>query len=338
MARILKTVKKRWYVVLLVVIAVGFFFFQRSAVTSQTKKEKTYIVKRQTLKETLSLAGEIDAEEKAVLKFQTSGMISWVGVKEGDRVKKYQGIASLDQRELEKNLKKYLYTFVNERMDIDQQRDDYKDKAITDAMQRVVNEAQNDLDSAIVDVELKDIALKYAYLYTPIEGIVTKVDTPYAGVNITPATAEFEVVNPKTVYFSAKADQTEVINFKAGVTGEIVLDSYPEKTLVSKISFISFKPVTGETGTVYELRMKIDEPNDDYVYKLGMTGDASFTIKEKGGVLVIPSSFVKSDNGQKYVLKDENGRKLKTIINVGEEIDGDMEITSGLAEGDKIYD
>ena len=41
-------------------------------------------VERKNLTEKLTVSGEVNAEEKASLKFQTSGLLSWVGVKEGD--------------------------------------------------------------------------------------------------------------------------------------------------------------------------------------------------------------------------------------------------------------
>ena len=82
----------------------GFFIFQRiSNEQPVVKGEKSYLVKKQIIKEILSLSGNIDADEKITLRFQSSGMLTWVGVKEGDYVKKYQGVASLDQKELQKN-------------------------------------------------------------------------------------------------------------------------------------------------------------------------------------------------------------------------------------------
>src|SRR3990167_2084606 len=61
----------------------------------KNKPKETYTVKRQALKETATFSGEVDADEKVKLKFQTAGRLAWVGVKEGDIVKPYQGIASL---------------------------------------------------------------------------------------------------------------------------------------------------------------------------------------------------------------------------------------------------
>ncbi len=333
--------------IIIILVLSGLFFLKvNSSPTNgkNGKKQTSHLVKRQNLKDTLSLSGSIDAEEKVTLRFQSSGRVSWVGVKEGDYVKKYQSIASLDQRELKKTLEKYLNSYINERYDFEQTHDDYwqKQYALSDGLkreaERIIKKSQSDLNNTVLDVELKNLSLEYASLWTPIEGIVTKVGSPFAGVNTTPTQAEFEIINPKTVFFSATADQNDVVKLKEGKRGKIILDAYPDKTLSGKIKKISFVPKEGETGTVYEVKIILNGTNDSYQYRFGMTGDASFTLKEKEDVLSIPSNYIRTEKGKKYVMKKKNGGRTKVYVTTGEEIDTFIEITSGLSPGDTIYD
>src|SRR3989344_8887947 len=197
----IKFIKKRWYLILIILAIAIFIFFQNKQASSSQDQPDTYRVKKETLEETLSLSGEIDAEEKIALKFQTSGRLAWVGVKEGDAVKKYQTIAALDQRDLKNRLQKYLNTFVSQRLSFEQTKDDYWNKQydlselIRKSAQRTLEDSQYDLNNSVLDVELQNLSLEYANLWTPIEGVVTKVSTPFSGVNITPSGAEFEVIN-----------------------------------------------------------------------------------------------------------------------------------------------
>ncbi|MBI4008817.1 efflux RND transporter periplasmic adaptor subunit [Candidatus Roizmanbacteria bacterium] len=337
-------VKKRWYIIVILVIGLIFFRYQRISSEKKEKEKNTYKVKRQTIKDELSLSGQIDAEEKITLRFQSSGKLSWVGVKEGDYVKKYQSIASLDQREVQQNLKKYLNTFVKERLDYDQEVEDtnikYTGGLTEDARRaaiRVLDQAQYDLNNAVVDVELKKLAIEYSTIFSPIEGLVVRVGSPYAGVNITPSQAEIEIVNPKTVYFSATADQTDVIKLKQGLTGDIVLDSYPDENLKGKISLISFLPKEGETGTVYKVKLSLNDSDGDYKYRFGMTGDVSFLLKERRNVLTVPTSYIKTLKNKKYVWKLIDGKRVRTFVTADEEIDGTTLVKSGLQEGDVIW-
>jgi len=329
----------RKIVILAVFLIIGFLVYRNF--TSRNKNGKTEYVRvtRGNLEDIMTISGEIDAEEHVNLRFQTAGRISWIGVKEGDLVKKYQTIASLDQKELQKNLQKELNDFMKYKYDYEQTTDTYKDQVITDTIKRIKEKAGFDLNSSVLDVELKDISLKYANLISPIEGLVVRVDSPYAGVNISlPTQAEFEIVNPKTVYFSALADQTEVIKLQEDMLGELSLDSYPDNPLKGSIKNIAFTPKTGESGTVYKIKFIFDDNNDIYKYKLGMTGDLSFVTNKKENVLYLPIKFIKNEKDKKYVNLWKNKEKEKIYIETGLETDNLIEITKGLSENDTIVD
>ncbi|MDO8610841.1 MAG: efflux RND transporter periplasmic adaptor subunit [bacterium] len=339
--------KKRWYVILIIVLVIGFIVYQQtqSATKTKTSKQTLFTVKRGDLNESLSLSGSVDADEHVILRFQTSGRLAWVGVKEGDIVKKYQSLASLDQRDVKNRLQKYLNTFTKSRLSFDQTKEDKEiskigglsEDARRDAL-RVLDESQYDLNNSVLDVELQTLSLEYANLFTPIEGLIVRVDAPFSGLNISPAQAEFEIINPKTIFFSATADQSDVIKLQQGLTGNIVLDSFPDLTINATIKNISFIPKTGETGTVYEVKMLMNSENEEYKYRFGMTGDANFIVNQKSNVLYVPSNYIKDDKEKKYVMKKEGDKKVKTYVHVGNEIDSNTIITSGLNEGDSIYD
>jgi len=311
-------------------------------------KSTTYTVKRDTIKETLTISGELDAEEKITLRFQSSGLISWIGVKQGDVVKKGQLIASLDQNEQKKNLEKYLNTYLDTRWDYDQTKDEYRQPAQNywglswdqrNDVDRALQQAQFDLNNAVLDVELKNILLKYTNLISPIDGIVTKVAASVAGVYVTATQAEFEVINPDSLYFSLLPDQTEVTKLSASMSAEIVFDSYPDEKITGSVRNIAFVPKSGETNTVYEV--KVQYPLNDGLrtkYRIGMTGDAMFTILEKPDVLTVPLTCIKTEKDKKYVMKKSGTKKEKVYVDIGIESDQMVEITSGLFEGDVVYD
>jgi macrolide-specific efflux system membrane fusion protein len=128
-----------------------------------------------------------------------------------------------------------------------------------------------------------------------------------------------------------------VTKFRVGQEGTVVLDSFPDKAIDGKVTMIGFTPKTGETGTVYELRIAFVVDNSDYSIRMGMTGDVNFVFKEVKGVIAIPSSYIKTDKNEKYVWKMAGKNKEKTIVTTGETIDGNTEIVSGLNEKDVIY-
>lgn len=343
--------KLKAILILLIILSAGFLLYQ-NYVRSTVKKTETAKVKRGDLEEKLTISGTIDADEKATLRFQTSGRLAWVGVKEGDYVKKYQAIASLDQREVKKDLEKDLQDYLTQRWNFDQQREDYNIKTqspndaghLTVAQRRIMEKAQFTMNKSVLDVEIQNLSVEFSNLFTPIEGIVTKLNAAFAGMNVTPATSEFEVINPDSIFLSISAEQGDVVKLREGETGDLVLDSYPDKTLSGEINQISFTPKAGETGTVYAVKFKFNDNNSGYKYRVGMTGDVSFVTEKKGNVLYLPLKFVKSENGlpagkagKKYITVKTGEKMEKRYVTTGMETDSDIEITSGVQVGETVY-
>lgn len=308
-------------------------------------REELYQVTYKPARQTLLLSGKIQADEKATLRFQAAGRLSWIGVKVGDRVEKFQSLASLDTRDVKKTLQKKLNLYMSERWDFEQSQDDYDINGaqlsrvtLTDEEKRVLEKAQFGLDNTVLDVELADLAREYSLLFTPIAGLVTRVDAPYAGMNITPATAEIEIINPQSIYFSVTADQSEVVNLKISQPADMILDSFPDTTISGTIKDIGFTPISGETGTVYEVKVSLPQDATMQLYRMDMTGDAQFVIKENPSVLLVPLSVINSQDGEKFVYINSENKKVKKIIRTGIEYDDMVEVTAGLVDGDLVYD
>ena len=338
--------KKRYKLIISLAVIAGLiiFFTNRSNAQRKNEKEQTAKVKSGKLEEILTISGTIDAEEKTTLRFQTSGRLVWVGVKEGDYVKKYQGIASLDKREVEKNLKKKLLAYMNERWDFEQLHYDNlvlgrpisKVGELTIEERTILEQAQFDLESSVLDLEIQTLAAEYANLWTPIAGIVTKVAAPFAGMNITPATAEFEIINPATVYFSATADETEVTRLQESLTGTLILDAFPDNELTGVIDKISFVPKAGETGTVYEVKFKFENRLGSDNYRIGMAGDVDFVTGSINKAVYIPTKFIQEEKGKTYVFVKRQTKNEKVQVKTAEEINGDTVILTGLKVNETV--
>lgn len=313
----------------------------KSTLAGPLVKYETAKVKKQDIFKTVSASGEVRAENQVSLKFQTSGQLAWVGVKEQDQVKKWQAIASLDRRELEKDLKKKLLAYMNERWDFEQTQEDYniegrpieKVGVLTEAERRILQKAQFDLDSTVLDVEIKDLAYKLATIVTPIEGIVTDIDVPIAGVNITPATATFVIADPSQMKFVANVDETDIGQVCLGQKVKIALDAYPVDEFEGTVKKIAFSSTaTRGGGTAFEVEISLPE-NNQKKFKVGMNGDAEIILAEKEGVLTVPLEALKTREGKTYVQVVE-GRSIKEVeVQRGLESETNVEITEGLWQG-----
>lgn len=330
-------VKRRWFLVVLAggaAVFVGWFFLLRGATV------KSHLVKKQDLTETLTLSGEIEATEKSTMVFQTAGKLAFVKVKEGDEVKKGQLLAGLDTGDLaaaeRSAFYKYLAADVHAKYIEDTVKDHDKDESYLQRDSRVG--AQTDRDIKYDTWLTAQRALRYATLYSPIKGIVYSISPTQPGEFITTTNlAEYKIVNPETIYFSATADQTEVGELTMGQTAKVTLDAFIDSPFEATVEKVAFAPKEDETGTVYEVRLMLTR--DKAIQpRLGMTGDVNFILAKHQRVIAIPTRYLKTNNGDKTVLKLVNGRKQQVGVEAGKAIDGQTIILSGLSEGETIYD
>jgi HlyD family secretion protein len=345
MIKIPDWVKRRWkrLTILLVIILLLSLGVRAGLAKKPNKNITTAQVNKQDLAELVSASGKVKTDQQVTLKFQTSGYLNWIGVKKGDYVETGQAIASLDQRLLEKSLKQELLDYENERFDMDEERKDnnvtsnkFDDFYMTDAVKYDLKRSQNTLDRTVLDVEIASIALKYATLTTPISGMITEIGTPYAGINITPATAEITITNPTQLVFSANIDEVDIGRIRAGQTGKIVLDAYSEEVLELPVADIEFTPtLTSGGGTAYAVKFVLPE-TDNQKFRLGMNGDVDISVQKKNQALTVPVESIREEGEAVFVWLDENKEYRKTEVKTGIATDGEIEITDGLNEGDSI--
>lgn len=325
------TMKKRIVTSILIILVVvaGYLKFR-----PRSLKEKYALapVTREDIRQTVTASGKIKSAVQVDLKFQTSGLLAWVGVKEGDSVKKWQAVAGLDRRVLQKDLQKYLLDFSKERADFDEDiKITYRDRALTDTISRILQKNQFDLDKAVLDVEIQDIALKLATLVSPINGIITKAEPPVAGVNVTPTTAVFTVADPARLLFEAEIDEADIGEIEIGQPAELFLDAFPDEPISLSVSRIDFNATVDSSGaTVYQTEFTLENTAK---LRLGLNGEITVTTAWKNRVLTVPFSSVDSNN-QVRVVRD--GRIESVTVETGAASDERLEIISGLNEGELV--
>lgn len=334
--------------VILLISGVGVFRVKaknnsEAEIKFDAKKEITIKPERKDIKEEITLTGSIDALEKTSLRFQTSGQLAWVGVKVGDNVRKYQAIAGLNQSKLKKQLQYDFNTYRSALATFDDTQDTYKDEKdnliLTDDMKRILVRSQNTLDNSVIAYELQELTLRYSTLITPISGVITDIDQPSSGINVTPATATFYIINPESIYFKAQIDQEDVVKIKVGDITTIILDSFPDQEFESEITHINFTPVSGQSSTLYEVHFKLPvEDNEDLKYRIGMDGDAIISLREIIDSLIIPIDATHQEDDKDYVLVKEGDNKvlIKKYVKLGIETDDNIEVLEGLSENDQV--
>ncbi len=316
-------------------IGLGVYFYTHKAKPEYTE----YQVKSDSIKDTLELSGKVTAEGMAVLRFPTGGLVTYLGAKEGDSVKKWQTLATIDNRQLQKTLEQKLNLYKSQLNTFDDTKDLYKNDIesgeIDDTLRRILDRNQFSLENSVKDVEYLDLSIKLTRLSTPISGILVKSPIKTSGVNVL-ATDTWIVVDPTSLYFSADLDETELKRVSVGLPVEIKLDAYPDRTITSAVSSIAYTPKETTSGTVYEIKLGIPS-NELSDLRLGLNGSATVILKEKSGVLTLPSSAITFEGTKSNVYVKSGDDYVLRELELGIENDGFVEIIKGLTQDEKVY-
>lgn len=305
---------------------------------------RQYSVEKGPLQVLLSASGTVRAENIADLAFQTGGRLAWVGVKKGDRVKKWQGIASLDQRTVQKNLEKELNDYLKTRWDFQGNRETYNvttdnlDRyTLTPAVRRLLDKSQFDLNNSVLDVELQAVVKEFSSIASPFSGLVTNVSLPNPGINVTGGSVVATVIDPDSMYFEAQIDEVDISKIKIGASVELTLDAYPEEVIDAKIISIDFSPVSlSGGGTGYAVKISLPSQTSDFKFKLGLNGNADIIMVKLDEALILPPAAVSQKDGQWAVKVRQGKQVVERTIEVGWETENKVEIKSGLTAGDQV--
>jgi HlyD family secretion protein len=330
-------IKDHWKLSLVLLVAAAGFGFWQWQQLQAAKPVLTFQKPTQgNLIQTLEVSGLLDATQKASLRFAAGGKVVYVGAQAGDYVKKGQTLATIDRRELEKRLQQDLNSYMRERWDWDQLQDDTKDRALPQREVRGVDKAQWDLDDTVLDVEIRDIAIRNTVLSSPIAGILVSSPTTVAGVNLAPADT-FDVIDPSSLVFKAAVDEADVGKIKIGQPVKITLDAFPDQTISSAVNKIDVKSSQSNTGTVFVVEIPIPNVTSLEQYRLGMNGDVTIELATRENVMSVPLDAIRQREDKTFVdVRTGPDTYAEREIEVDLETDDAIEVIKGLSKDDEI--
>ena len=150
------------------------------------------------------------------------------------------------------------------------------------------------------------------------------------------------VYNLDDVGVKLSLPEKDIANVAIGQTAKVKVNAL-DKEFTGKVAYISSLPQNDR----YTVRVKIDYTDD---IKFGYSSTASILVANMGNVISIPYDYLNVDENDKYyVLKEEYSKELydavfdgtsdepyRTYVEPGIITSNNVEIKSGLEEGDKI--
>lgn len=325
------------------------------------------VVKRGDLPIEVMETGKVEPREKVEIKSKVAGQVSKVYVDAGDKVKKGQVLLQLDPIDYERQVAKSEadVAAAKNALEFSELSLERRQKGLESR-----GVAQIDVDTAVADVKAKKVALqqaevaynaasdqlRYTRITSPMDGTITERGIQ-PGEVVTPGVqATFEgrslltVSDLSTLIVKADLNQIDVAKVKMGQKVTVTFDALPDHTYeatITKIAPASVAPksssgsTSSATSAVEVFPVEATLTKADTLIKPGMTADVRIHIEKKEHVLALPIEAVVKENGKHFVTKvvpADNGKQKteKVEVKVGARNDRQIEIASGIAEGDKV--
>ena len=176
--------------------------------------------------------------------------------------------------------------------------------------------------------------LAKASLIVPIAGIITDIKKEI-GETVTVGEPVISIISQEPFQIEADIPEADVGKVTYRDPVEITLDAFPDLKFSGKVIDIPPAETIIQGVVYYKVTVGLEELDERI--KSGMTANVDVITESKENVLLIPQRAVLTKNGQKIVRVLE-GEKIKEVkVETGiRGSEGEIEILSGLNEGDKV--
>lgn len=289
----------------------------------------TYVVAHyQTVNDSLVKTGTLLPIREADINAIAGGKLVGVNFKLGSYVSQGQVLAYIDNEALRLNMQQAELERERAAKDVERFTVLVKGNAAT---QMNLDDAKYRLDNANARISLLKRQNVDNSIKAPISGeVVTKIKEQ--GEFVAPGVVLGHIVDNSKVKASVMINELDVYSLKKGAKAKITTDVYPGIVYEGVITFISQK---ADGAHNYQVEVTIDNMGSSKLMA-GTFVQVDFSRMSTRNMLLIPrTAFVDGLSVPKVYIA-QNGKALLRNIVIGKEIGSNVEVLSGLQEGDKV--
>jgi HlyD family secretion protein len=264
-------------------------------------------------------SAKINSSDEAALAYvrtasifsEASGTVKTMKFKDGDTIKQGELIATLFNDDMQKNI-------ISKQSAIESQK-----IRVSDAQQKVdqltIKAPFDGVFSADFANSKNNVLRNY-----PV------------GAQINANTTLGAVASLSTMQLAIAVDELDLTSVKVGQKVNVKVDAISGKTFTGEVASVSNVGTTSNGVTTYDAVVAIPNTTANDL-KYAMTATAEIFIQDKKDILVVPIQVVTTTRGKSTVtVKKADGTTEEREIKVGIRSKTQMEVLSGLTEGDEV--
>ena len=205
----------------------------------------------------------------------------------------------------------------------------YTNRLVDAARERLLR-----LDMTVADVsalEATGHATEMLPFKSPVSGIIVE-KTAVRGMRVVAGQTLFKVADLSSVWVEAEVPQMDLASVRVGMPATVVVDAYPDRTFRGRVSYV-YPTVTEQTRTA---RVRLALANADSLLKPNMLATVSLETTAAEGLVVPNDAVVDTGTDHLVFVADGNGHFSPRNVRVGRRVPGQVEILSGLQDGDVV--
>ena len=311
---------------------------------------ETVPAKYMSMKSVVSATGTIKPLESVEVSSKITARVKQVLVKENDHVTAGQTVALLDGKDYETQREQAEFTLNNAKVKYERTSYLYN---IGAKSKEELDDAQYNYDTAESKLAEAESNLSETVIVSPMDGVVIGepvTDGTMAVQGNSNPTVIMRIADLSQKQITAKVDETDIGNVRVGQKATFTVDAYNGKTFTATVSKISQTDLDNSWNTsstsgssssssaaviYYSVTLDVDDPEG--LLMPSMTARVEIETANKDNALAVPLSALKTDsNGSYVVIVKKDGTTENRYVETGIYSDDNVEIVSGLSEGEQV--
>jgi len=288
----------------------------------------TLTVLPRRLEDTIKLPGYVEPAEDLLVKTEVSGQVVQILAEEGAQIKPGQVLAQLDDRDYKSRLSRIEANHRLAKLEYDRIYSLDKKKITAASRLDEIEARLNDVSAQQAEAEL---ALNRTRILAPIEGQINEIiakQGSFLGVGDPVA----QIIRLSDVKIAVGIPESDVASFLDLKEATVVIDALEKRRVTGKKIFLSRQP--RNLAHLFELELKI--PNTDGHILPGMFASVELVRDVYEKALVIPLYAVINLGDEQFVYIEKDGSAKKIPVDVGQLVDWQVHITSGISANNKV--
>ena len=304
----------------------------------------------------LTASGYVVARRKAAVASKGTGRLVFLGVEEGDQVKKGQTIARLEDADVVAARERARQNLRLAEADLHDAKTNYQRTRIL-LKQNAIAQAEYDVAEArfkrvVASIDVARFALQEAAvaventrIVAPFDGTVLKknadvgeIVAPLAGAASSRA-AVVTIADMSSLEVDADVSEANITRVAPEQQCEITLDAYPQQRYPGFVTKIVPTADRAKATVMVKIRFKeydkrvLPEMSAKITFlTIGYQLDAA----NSQPLLTVPAAAVATRGARQVVYQVKQERAVEVPVSTGQTLAGLLEIKSGLNEGDKV--